>query len=434
MFLHPRVLAFVGVLSLSVVSTHQGVSAQGLGQLVRCKTPSMAAGVGVEGPTDCAYSSTNPTSQYESTFLFLVPVVFHVIRHSNGQGNLSAAQVQSQIDILNEDFRGLPGTPGAPGYDTMIQFYLATVDPDGRPTTGITFSTNNTWFNDGGQYYNSLAWDPHRYLNIYSNNGGGALGYVPSLPQSGNVGRKSDRIVVLWNTVGRNGSYGSPYNMGRTVTHEAGHYLGLWHTFDRGCGTNSCYTTGDTICDTNKEQSAHWGCAPRTTCSSPDPINNYMDYSDDRCMWEFTSEQSRRMRCTLEFWRPDLWTRGVAASVVYRSGGVNVESFRIFPPVIGGEFRGAASPVSTGHTTAVVFGSTMAANVPMAGGFELLVDLGPTATTFSLPPITGSPATFSFPIPNEPALSGVQLFTQAGYAGGAGPLGFSNAQDLTFGK
>lgn len=126
----------------------------------RCLTPPAAAGVGVEGPGDCAYSSTTPASQYMSTFVFRVPVVFHVIQRTNGTGHLSAAQVQSQIDILNEDFRAVAGTPGDPGFDTMIEFYLATTAPNGKATTGITYSTNNTWFNDGGQYYNTLAWDP----------------------------------------------------------------------------------------------------------------------------------------------------------------------------------------------------------------------------------------------------------------------------------
>ena len=259
-------------------------------------------------PSDCAYGSTTVKPEYDPGVIYTIPVVVHVIQKSNGQGYISPAKVQSQIDVLNEDFLAIAGSDGAPGTDSAIQFELASVDPSGSPTTGITYSTNDTWYGDGGGYWNSLAWDTKNYLNIYTNSASGNLGYVPGFPQGGNlVGSKSDRVVVLWSSFGQNGPIGPPYNKGRTTTHEVGHYLGLYHTFQGGCASSACYTSGDTVCDTNRESSPTYGCsANKSSCGSSDPIHNYMDYSDDLCMWEFTPEQVNRMRCTLENWRPDL--------------------------------------------------------------------------------------------------------------------------------
>ncbi|MFT5463260.1 MAG: hypothetical protein ACI8QS_002146, partial [Planctomycetota bacterium] len=277
---------------------------------LRCGTPPLDQALAdiLLSPSDCAYGSTNPTSEYEASYTFEIPVVVHVIQNSGGTGFLSAAQVQSQIDILNEDFGAIPSSNGSNGFNTMISFKLADTDPSGNATTGITYSTNTTWFNDGGSYWTTLAWDTNNYLNIYTNSASGYLGYVPDLPQGGIVGSSSDRVVCLWSAFGRNSAGGAPYNQGRTATHELGHYLGLWHTFDGGCAAvSNCYTNGDRICDTNAESGPIFGCPGNpTSCSTPDPKTNYMDYSDDLCMEEFTSEQSRRMRCTLEFWRPSL--------------------------------------------------------------------------------------------------------------------------------
>jgi hypothetical protein len=255
---------------------------------------------------DCTFSRTRIEPQYDpSVEKYRIPVVVHVIQQTNGTGSMTDSRVQSQIDILNEDFLAIPGTNGAPGTDVQIEFYLATEDPSGDPTTGITRSTNNTWFNDGGGYYNTLAWDTNRYLNIYTNNGGGALGYVPNLPQGGIAGSNSDRVVILYSTFGRNAPY-SPFNLGRTATHEVGHYLGLDHTFAGGCSNS--YTSGDLIMDTNPESSPTWGCpGSRSSCGSQAPIDNYMDYSDDRCMEKFTPEQANRMRCSLIHYRPNLY-------------------------------------------------------------------------------------------------------------------------------
>ncbi len=279
---------------------------------LRCGTPlgQTAEAGSVGSPSDCTYNLTNPDPIYDSSVVrYRIPVVVHVIQNTAGSGFISAALAQSQIDILNEDFLALAGTPGGLGNDVQVEFYLATEDPSGNPTTGITYSTNNTWFNDGGTYYNSLAWDTNRYTNIYTNTAGGNLGYVPDLPQGGIAGSNSDRIVILWSAFGRDAPTGPPYDQGRTATHEVGHYLGLYHPFDNGCGTvAACYTTGDRICDTPRESNPSFGCpAGKATCGDDDAQENYMDYSDDTCMTEFTLEQERRMRCSLEGYRPDLF-------------------------------------------------------------------------------------------------------------------------------
>ncbi len=260
------------------------------------------------GPSDCTFFLTNPAPAYDpSVGKFRIPVVVHVIRRDDGFGDVSEAMVQSQIDILNEDFLALTGTNGQNGTNVEIEFFLATTDPSGSPTNGITYSNNTTWYNDGGAYWNSLAWDTSQYLNIYTNSASGALGYVPDLPQGGIAGSNSDRVVILWSTFGRNAPF-APFDQGRTLTHEVGHYFGLEHTFAGACASvASCNTNGDLICDTNPESSPNFGCSNSQSCGVPKPIENYMDYSDDLCMEQFTAEQARRMRCSLEFYRPALF-------------------------------------------------------------------------------------------------------------------------------
>ncbi|MEE2941643.1 MAG: zinc metalloprotease [Planctomycetota bacterium] len=282
---------------------------------VRCLTPpvddAMARAL---PPSDCSANSTNPTAAYSPANLEVleIKVVWHIIRRSNGSGNVPDSRINSQMDILNEDFLALSGTPGAQGTNTKIRFTLATTDPNGQPTSGINRYSNDTWYNDGGSYWNSIAWDPDVYMNLYTmgapSGSNGVLGYVPFLPQTGggSVGSASDRVVLLNSTVGRNAPIGT-YNQGRTCVHEVGHYLGLYHTFNSGCGGGNCYSSGDRICDTNAESAPEYNCPGNSTsCGSSDPVRNYMNYSPDTCMTNFTEEQARRMRCTLEFYRPAL--------------------------------------------------------------------------------------------------------------------------------
>jgi hypothetical protein len=263
--------------------------------------------------SDCSLASTVPGPQWQPVSVLRIPVVVHVIADGTcANGNIADAAVTSQIAVLNEDFRALAGTPGAGGVDSKIEFYLATVAPNGSPTTGITRHCNTTWYQDRGSYWLSIAWDPTRYLNIYTSSANGSRGYVPFLPAdpAGTVGQSNDRVVINWLAFGRPGPF-SPYHQGRTTTHEVGHFLGLFHTYYEGCGVQSspsCYTTGDRICDTPPNATSHHGCPAGTTgCSGvPIPVWNYMELTDDTCMTGFTAEQVQRMRCTLATYRSTL--------------------------------------------------------------------------------------------------------------------------------
>jgi hypothetical protein len=261
-----------------------------------------------EAPQDCTLWTTNPDPSYAPGPIYEVPVVVHIITHGNGvTGDITDATVQSQIDVLNEDYLAIAGTNGGDGNFTGIQFVLASEDPDGMPTTGITRTANTTWYNDQDEqgFKSTLNWDPRYYLNFYTNNTQ-YLGYS-WFPQWG-VGSWHDGIVINYRAFGRPAPM-YPYNLGRTATHEVGHWIGLFHPFQDGCGLPdppSCYSTADLICDTNPDQNDTYGCpVGATSCGGyPVPIENYMEYTDDACMTEFTPEQVLRMRCTLTSYRP----------------------------------------------------------------------------------------------------------------------------------
>lgn len=249
---------------------------------------------------DCTNSVTNPAPEYDAQggVTYDIPIVVHVLYHRNGNGNIADARIHEQIQILNQDFGALS--------NGNIQFHLATEDPSGNPSNGITRHRNNNWYNDAGNYASSIGWDTNRYLNIYTNTASGNLGYAYVPNGGGVVGSSFDGVRILWNAFGYT-NY-APYDLGRTTTHEVGHYLGLQHTFEGGCHSGGCYTAGDLICDTNKEASPNYSGCSRVTCSSSDPVQNFMDYSGDACMDHFTPEQINRSRCTLANWRSNLWS------------------------------------------------------------------------------------------------------------------------------
>jgi hypothetical protein len=403
---------------------------------LRCATRTDSTSILQRPASDCDFNSTTIQPEYEpgGGLLYQIPVVVHVIQNTSGQGNISNAMIESQIDVLNEDFLALAGTLGQNGNDAQVHFYLAQFDPNGNPTNGITRTTNNTWFNDSGDYWTSLNWNPTRYLNIYTNTASGALGYVPGLPQGGIVGQTSDRVVVLWSAFGRNAPIGPPFHLGRTATHEVGHYLGLFHTFDGGCGT-PCNTAGDRICDTNPESGPVFGCPfSHTSCGAlQDPFHNYMDYSDDDCYEEFTSNQVNRMRCTLQNWRPDLHTPPdvctTSAAAVARNAGSNPDTYTASAPVLGGTLTLNVADFT--YNNAVVLGYSLPANHPLSGGRVLLIET--TSTRIFRQPIALPIGQVDLPVPADVGLCGLDIATQILMFGGAQPFGLTNAIDLTLG-
>lgn len=257
--------------------------------------------------SDCTTTLTQIQSEYDLTTALVIPVYWHVIYASDGTGNISEQRIRDQIEVLNEDYRAMAGTDGSNGHDTMIQFQLI----------AITRTQNDTWFNDNDEagYKAALKQDPDTFMNIYSNTASGYLGYA-YFPQT-NAGDNLDGVVMNHEAVGgRNNGYSS-YDQGRTLVHEAGHYLGLYHTFEGG-GCFTGFNAGDLINDTNSENTAHYNCTQTNTCSTPDSIHNYMNYTPDSCMNQFTAQQGNRMVCSLINYRPNLYS---VAEVTYSPSG-----------------------------------------------------------------------------------------------------------------
>jgi len=212
-----------------------------------------------------------------------VNVWWHVIRKGSGvsNGDITQQMIDDSIAVLNDSFDGSTG-----GFNTPFRFTLV----------GVTRTLNTTWFtmsNGSSAEFNAknaLREGDGRTLNIYScGPGGGILGWA-TFPWSYSGNPIDDGVVILHSSVPGGSAY--PYNQGDTATHEVGHWLGLYHTFQGGCGAN-----GDYVSDTPREKSPAFGCpVGRNTCSQSglDPIENFMDYTDDSCMYKFTSGQSAR--------------------------------------------------------------------------------------------------------------------------------------------
>jgi len=217
-----------------------------------------------------------------------IPVAFHVIyssRRGTTTGNIPEAWIDAQISVLNAAYSG-----------KGFSFYK----------DSVTRTNNRRWYtgcyNQESQMKQSLADDPAHKLNFYTcSPSGGILGWA-YLPWSLSESHYLHGVVVLDESLP--GGSAAPYNEGDTGTHEVGHYLGLYHTFENGCSS-----PGDAVADTPYEASAAFGCpVGRDTCASAgqDPIFNYMDYTDDDCMDHFTSNQATRMQTITATYKPSL--------------------------------------------------------------------------------------------------------------------------------
>ncbi|WP_426493383.1 GEVED domain-containing protein [Hymenobacter sp. 102] len=246
----------------------------------------------------------NPVAQRTSAVV-TIPVVVHVLYNTAAQ-NISDAQIQSQITVLNEDFNKqnadvskVPSGFAGLAANASIQFVLAKQTPTGAATTGIErkSTTKTSWGTDDAMKKASTggldAWNSAKYLNLWvCNLSGGVLGYA----QFPGGAAATDGVVILTSAFGRGGSASAPFNLGRTGTHEVGHWLNLRHIWgDANCGN-------DLVSDTPTQTGQNYGCPsyPKTSACSGngsygDMFMNYMDYTDDACMYMFSTGQSSRM-------------------------------------------------------------------------------------------------------------------------------------------
>ena len=212
-----------------------------------------------------------------------IPVAFHVITRGDtyNDGNIPLSQIQAQIDVLNASYSGATG-----GAKTPFRFRLASVDR----------TLNVGWFNMSpgtgreAAMKSALRVGGADTLNIYTADLGHYLLGWATFPWSYASASSNDGVVILYSSLP--GGTAAPYNGGDTATHEIGHWLGLYHTFQGGCTP-----PGDRVDDTPFEATPAFDCQlDRDTCTAPgtDPVTNFMDYTDDACMFAFTSGQSLR--------------------------------------------------------------------------------------------------------------------------------------------
>jgi hypothetical protein len=226
-----------------------------------------------------------------ANFSVAVPVWFHVITDGS-LGNLTSQQINAQIAALNNGFGGNEG-----GDDTGFSFTLV----------GVTRTDNPVWYasrSAGAEHEmkRALKRGGDGTLNVYTSTAGAYLGwaYLPEITDTAQA--YLDGIVIDWETVpGASDTHAGRFDEGDTLIHEAGHWLNLEHTF-----FGQCNKSGDFVDDTPAQKKPSSGCPEgNDTCRKPglDPIHNYMDYSDDDCITEFTPGQTQRMGDAWLFWR-----------------------------------------------------------------------------------------------------------------------------------
>ena len=241
-----------------------------------------------------------------------IPVVIHIIhRTANPSENISDEQIMSQLEVLNNDYRRLnkdatstPSVFQTLAADCGIEFKLAQRTAEGTATNGIVryaSSRKTPWGKSDDVKIPSMGgiapWNPSKYLNLYvCSIGGGVLGYS-SMPGSLAA---YDGVVIDYRFFGTKGNVVAPFHMGRTTTHEVGHWLNLRHTWgDNDCGD-------DLVHDTPQQREPNYGCVtfPHISCSNDnkgDMFMNFMDYTDDGCMNMFSSGQKARIQAIFAF-------------------------------------------------------------------------------------------------------------------------------------
>ncbi len=299
---------------------------------------------------DCAQYAIAYPNGYTSRAVITIPVVVHVV-YANAAQNVSATRVYEQIAVLNADYRkqntditNVPAAWQGIAADFEVQFCLAAVDPNGNWTDGINrVSTSTTSFSDSndGVKYASLGgtnvWDRNVYLNIWvCNLSSGLLGYA----QFPGGAAATDGVVIDYAYFGKTGA-SAPYNKGRTATHEVGHWMGLRHIW--GDDNGACSLT-DYCGDTPNQADENYGCFTvgqvlTDNCSTTAPgvmWSNYMDYTDDACMYFFTNDQKTRAWAVLNGSRLPLQT-SVGCIIAGVQDLTLAHSFSLYPSPSNGQ-------------------------------------------------------------------------------------------------
>ncbi len=245
-----------------------------------------------------------------------IPMVFHIIHNGDAIGtgeNISDAQVLSQLPILNQDFSltnpnavDIPAEFKSVAGSTSIKFCMAQFDPQGNPTTGIMrYNLGQISWDQNPieqQVKPSTIWDRTKYLNIWVVRVGGTLATngVLAYAQFPGFGQaNTDGVLARYDVIGNTGTLLTGYDKGRSLGHEIGHWLGLFHIWGDDGGLCSNQTNGgsDYISDTPDQGDQYFGCPtyPQTSCNSSDMFMNYMDYTNDDCRNLFTKGQCDRM-------------------------------------------------------------------------------------------------------------------------------------------
>ena len=348
---------------------HVDLSAQ-TDSVIPCITTKMSKLHGFNKPDPGIMQKNDFT--VEDTELYYIPVVFHIIYSTKGNGpdTLTDSNIISQIEVLNEDFGKMPGTHGYNNYnfggDTRIRFRLAQIDPYGNKTSGIDrkyHHTANISTSNEMDIKNVSRWDQRYYLNVWVvdkiDGGSSTTGYsyLAHDVSTKDSAQQIDGTVVNYRFIGRNAPYQNlvNYKLGRTLTHEVGHYCDLHHTWGDDdinvCGDDGVYDTPP--CENAYFSQYSKGCDSPYQCPDPKPgvsqyttntinhkidsfnilynlgkisqdylskqiynlesilnyarlVEDYMDYSDDRCMDVFTKGQAKKMRAALREYRPNL--------------------------------------------------------------------------------------------------------------------------------
>jgi hypothetical protein len=295
-----------------------------------------------------ALMAQNP-GQRSAAPIITIPVVVHVI-YANASQNVSQAQIQSQIDALNEDYSKLnPDTTNIPlafrsvAGNMQVRFELARRDPNDDPTTGVTrtATTHGAFSDDDAVKYTNRGghdiWNRDKYLNLWVCDLGSLLLGYAQFPGSGPAA--ADGVVINYTCFGRIGTAATPYNKGRTATHEVGHWLDLYHIW----GDEPACADDDLVTDTPLQKGENYNCptfplisGTGASCSGAAPgamFMNYMDYVDDACMMMFTNGQKSRVHNALNAARDSLFTSNGLTPVVLQpldASAFNITGIKVY--------------------------------------------------------------------------------------------------------